>query len=70
MFCSSRFCSSSNISEGATLRAVARRDGAVILSVERLMFASRPLLEKTKFDNRARLFSYISGGFELNGGRV
>ncbi len=56
--------------EGATLRAVARRDGAVILSAERLMFASRPLLDEDKIQQSRRLFTYLSGGFELNGGRV
>ena len=55
--------------DGATVRASATRDGKEILAVERLLFASRPLLDADKIRQSRELFGYMSGGFSPNGAR-
>ena len=51
--------------EGATLRGVATCEGRTILEVERLVFASKPLLIANDVERSRQFFHYISGGYSL-----
>jgi len=53
--------------DGATLRGSATCDGKLILQVERLVFASRPLAIPEDIQRSREFFYYISGGYQLNG---
>jgi 3-hydroxyacyl-[acyl-carrier-protein] dehydratase len=53
--------------DGATLRGFATCDGELILRVERLVFASRPLAIPEDIRRSREFFNYVSGGYQLNG---
>lgn len=52
---------------GATLRGAARDAAGVLVQVVRMVFGSTPLTDSRDVTRARELFSYLSGGFELNG---
>jgi 3-hydroxyacyl-[acyl-carrier-protein] dehydratase len=52
---------------GATLRGVARDSAGVFVQVARMVFGSMQLTDPRDVTRARELFSYLSGGFVLNG---
>ena len=52
--------------DGATLRGVARVNGVDILHAPRLVFASRPLVDRASIEESRNLFRYLSRGLVLD----